>query len=58
MSANLEKPDGLIYQTETSSFGRTKIILVEEDDCSKWGFEDGNDDDDSNDEYDDQELLL
>jgi hypothetical protein len=39
-------------------FGRTKIILTEEDDCSLSCSNDDNDDNDTEDEYDDQELFM
>jgi hypothetical protein len=55
-SASLEKPDGPIAQIRTSNFGRTKAALTEEDDCFKSSSD--IDDDDTNDEYDDQELLV
>jgi hypothetical protein len=48
-SANLRKLDGPIFQTGVSGFARTRIDLAEEDDCSTSS---------SDDEYDDQELLL
>jgi hypothetical protein len=48
--------DCLVSQTGVSGFGRTKIDLAEEDDCSMLSSDDENDDTD--DEYDDQELLL
>jgi hypothetical protein len=54
-SAILGKLNGLVSQTGVPSFGRTKIILAEEDDCSSSC---SNVDDDIEDEYDDQELLL
>jgi hypothetical protein len=41
-----------------SGFGRTKIILIEENDCSSSCSDDDNDDNDTEDEYDDQELLV
>jgi hypothetical protein len=51
--------DGQLSQTGVSDFGRTRIDLAEEDDCSMLCFDDENDDDDdTNDEYDDQDLLL
>jgi hypothetical protein len=56
--ASLGKPDGPIFQTETSSFGRRKITLAEEENCSTSSFDVDDDDDDTDDEYDDQELLL
>jgi hypothetical protein len=55
-AASLGKSDGLVFQTETSGFGRTKTSLDEEDDCSTSSS--NVDDDDTDDEYDDQELLL
>jgi hypothetical protein len=59
-SASLGKPDGLVSQTRTSSFGRTKVTLAEENDCSMSSSDDDNDDDDddTDDEYDDQDLWL
>jgi hypothetical protein len=57
-SANLEKPDGLIFKIGVSGFGRTKETLSKEEDCSMSSFDVDDDDDDTNDEYDDQELLL
>ena len=48
-SASLGKPDGPVSQTGVSGFGRTKINLAEEDDCSTSSSDD--------EEYDDQELL-
>jgi hypothetical protein len=57
-SANLEKPDGPVFQTRVSDFGITRIDLAEEDDCSTLSSDDDNDDDDTDDEYDDQDLLL
>jgi hypothetical protein len=52
-STSLRKPDGSISQTGVCSFGRTKNDLTKEDDCSM-----SNSNDDTDDEYDDQELLL
>jgi hypothetical protein len=49
---SLEKLDGPVSQTGTSSFGRTKVTLTEEKDCSMSSC------DVKDDEYDDQELLL
>jgi hypothetical protein len=58
-SASLGKLDGPVSQTGVSSFGRTKIDLAKEDDCSMSSSDDDDDDDDdTGDEYDDQELLL
>jgi hypothetical protein len=57
-SASLGKPDGPVSQTRTSSFGRTKVTLAKEDDCSMSSSNGDNDDDDTDDEYDDQELSL
>jgi hypothetical protein len=58
-SASVEKSDGPVSQTRTSGFGRIKVTLAEEDDCSTCSSDDDNDDDDdTEDEYDDQELLL
>jgi hypothetical protein len=57
-SANLEKPDGLIFKIRVSGFGRTKETLSKEEDCSMSSFDVDDDDDDTDDEYDDQELLL
>jgi hypothetical protein len=56
-SVSLGKPDCPISQTRGSSFGRTKNVLSEEDDCSTSS-SDVNDNDDTNDEYDEQELLV
>jgi hypothetical protein len=56
--ASLRKLDSPVSQTGVSGFGRTKIDLAEEDDCSTLNSNDDNDDDDTDDEYDDQELLL
>jgi len=57
-SVSLGKPDGPVYQTGVSGFGRTGTDLAEEDDCSTSSSDNDNDDDDTDDEYDDQELLL
>jgi hypothetical protein len=57
-STSLETPDGPVSQTKVSGFGRIRIDLAEEDDCSMSSSDDDNDDDDTDDEYDDQELLL
>jgi hypothetical protein len=54
----LGKLDSPVFQTGVSSFGRTRIDLEEEHDCSTSSSDDDNDDDDTDDEYDDQELLL
>jgi hypothetical protein len=56
-SISLRKLDGPIFQTGVSSFGRTKNVLTEEDDCSTSS-SDVDDDDDIDDEYDEQELLV
>jgi hypothetical protein len=50
--------DSPINQAGVSSFGRTKIDLAEEDDCSTSSSDDDNDDNDTDNKYDDQELLL
>jgi hypothetical protein len=57
-SASLEKPDGPISETETSGFGRTKVILTKEEDRSMSSSDIDDDDDNTDDKYDDQELLL
>jgi hypothetical protein len=57
-SANLGKSNGLVSQTRVSGFGRTKITLAEEGDCSTSSSINDNDDDDTEDKYDDQELLF
>jgi hypothetical protein len=56
-SASLGKLDCPISQTGGSSFGRTENILSEEDDCSTSS-SDVDDDVDTDDEYDEQELLV
>ncbi len=52
---SLGKPDCPVSQTGGFSFGRTEDILSKEDDCSTSSFDD---DDGTNDEYDEQELLV
>jgi hypothetical protein len=52
-----KKSDGLVSQTGVSNFGRTKVTLAKDEDCSTSS-SDVNDDGDTDDEYDDQELLL
>jgi hypothetical protein len=57
-SVSLGKPDGLVFQTRTSDFGRTKVTLTEEEDCYTSSSDVDDDDDDTDDEYGDQEFLL
>jgi hypothetical protein len=57
-SASMGKLDSSVSQTRVSSFGRTRIYLEEEDDCSTLSSDDDYDNDDTDGEYDDQELLL
>jgi hypothetical protein len=52
------KSDGPDSKTRTSSFGRTEATLAEEDDCSTSSSDVNGDDNDTDDEYDGQELLL
>jgi hypothetical protein len=52
---SLGKPDCPISQTGGFSFGRTEDILSKEDDFSTSSFDD---DDCTDDEYDEQELLV
>jgi hypothetical protein len=54
-SASLEKLDCPVSQTGGSNFDRTEDILSKEDDCSTSS---SNDNDDIDDEYDEQELLV
>jgi hypothetical protein len=54
-STSLGKLDGLVSQTRVSDFGRTKIDLAEEYYCS---ISSSHDDDDTDDEYGDKEILL
>jgi hypothetical protein len=54
-STSVGKPDCPVSQTGGSNFGRTEDILSKEDDCSTSSFDD---DDGTNDEYDEQELLV
>jgi hypothetical protein len=56
-STSLGKLDCPISQTGGSSFGRTENVLSEEDDCSTSS-SDVDDDVDTDDEYDEQELLV
>jgi hypothetical protein len=56
-SASLGKSDCLVSQTGGSNFSRIKNVLSEEDGCSTSSF-DVNDNDDTDDEYDEQELLM
>jgi hypothetical protein len=56
-SASLGKPEGPISQTRGSDFCRIEITLPEEEDCSTSSFDDDDDVDDTNDEYDHEELL-
>jgi hypothetical protein len=49
--------DGPISQTRGSDFGKTENVLSEVDDCSTSS-SDVNDDDNTDDEYDEQELLM
>jgi hypothetical protein len=53
-SDSLEKLDYPISQTGLSDFDRRETSLAEEDDCSMSSFND----DDTDDEYDEQELLV
>jgi hypothetical protein len=57
-SANLEKLECPISQTGTSNFGRIENCLAEEDDHSMLSSNVDNDDDGTDDEYDEQELLV
>jgi hypothetical protein len=57
-SDSLKKLNGPVTQTKVSSFGRTKVILTEEEDCYMSSSDVDDDDDDTDDEYDYQELLL
>jgi hypothetical protein len=50
-SASHGKPDGLVFQTKRSGFGRIENILDEEDGCSTSS-SNVDDDDDTDDEYD------
>jgi hypothetical protein len=54
-AASLGKLECPVYQTGGSSFGRTKITLTREEDCSTSSSDDDNDNID--DEYDHEELL-
>jgi hypothetical protein len=56
-SASLGKPDCPVSQTRGSGFGRIENVLSEEDDCSTLS-SDVDDNNDTNDEYDKQELLV
>jgi hypothetical protein len=55
-SASLRKLDGPVSQIRVSDFGRTEDVLAEEDDCSTLSFD--VDDDDTDDEYEETELLV
>jgi hypothetical protein len=57
-SVSLGKLDYSVSQTGLSGFGRTKIHLAEEDDCFMSSFDNENDGDHTDEEYDDQDLLL
>jgi hypothetical protein len=57
-SDSLKKLNGPVTQNKVSSFGRTKVILTEEEDCYMSSSDVDDDDDDTDDEYDYQELLL
>jgi hypothetical protein len=52
-----EKPDGPVSQIGVSGFDKTENVLIEEDNCSTSN-SDVNDDDKTDDEYDEQELLV
>jgi hypothetical protein len=54
-SASLGKLECPVSQAGGSSFGRTKITLTGEEDCSTSSSDD--DDDNTDDEYDHEELL-
>jgi hypothetical protein len=54
-SVSLGKLDCLVSKTGLSGFGRIETSLTEEDDCSTSSFDE--DVDDTDDEYDEQELL-
>jgi hypothetical protein len=56
-SVSLEKPDGPVSQTGVSNFGRIENVLADEDNCSMSSSHIDNDDD-IDDEYDEQELLM
>jgi hypothetical protein len=56
-SVSMGKPDYLVSQTGVSDLGRTENVLAEEDDYST-PCSDVNDDNDTDDEYDEQELLV
>jgi hypothetical protein len=56
-SVSLGKSDCPISQIELSNFGRIEDILFEDDDCSTSSFN-VDYDDDIDDEYDEQELLV
>jgi hypothetical protein len=56
-SVSLKKPDDLISQTGGFDFARTENDLSEEDDCS-ISSSDVDDDNETDDEYDEQELLM
>jgi hypothetical protein len=55
-STSLGKSDCPVFQTGLSDFGRIETSLAKEDDCSTLGSDD--DDDNTNDEYDEQELFV
>jgi hypothetical protein len=55
--ASLGKPDGSVSQIRVSSFGQTKNVLAEEDNCSA-STSNVDDDDNIDDEYVKQELLM
>jgi hypothetical protein len=50
--------DGLVSQTGVSGFGRIETSFAKEDDCSTSRSNIDDEDNDTNDEYDDKELLL
>jgi hypothetical protein len=50
--------DGLVSQTGVSGFGRIETSFAKEDDCSTSRSNIDDEDNDTNDEYDDNELLL
>jgi hypothetical protein len=56
-SDSLGKLDGPVFQTGVSGFGRIENVLAEEDDCSTSS-SDVVDNDDTDDEYDEQEILV
>jgi hypothetical protein len=56
-SVSLRKPNDSISQTGGSSFARTENDLSKEDDCSISN-SDVDDDNNTDDEYDEQELLM